>query len=102
MQTILQFIPIWNQVCLDTRTEKIVNDIKSRISEDTVFAIPDSNYLFYVHVDDSSVGVRSTVVQELPEGKRTVSFNSRIHTKEDQKMSKTAREPRRVLTALKT
>ena len=36
MQTILQFIPIWNQVCLDTRTEKIVNDIKSRISEDTI------------------------------------------------------------------
>ena len=34
-----------------------------------------------MHVDPSSIGVGSILVQEFPEGKRIVSFNSRIYTK---------------------
>ena len=82
--------------------EKLFNDIKNRISEDTILAIPDTKYPFHVHVDASSIGVGSILVQEFPEGKRIVSFNSRIYTKEEQKMSTTARELCGVISALQT
>ena len=45
-----------------------------------------------MYVDALSIGVGSIVVQVLPEGKRKVSFNSRIYTEEEQKLSSTARE----------
>ena len=68
-----------------TEHEKLFNDIKNRISEDTILAIPDTKYPFHVHVDVSSIGVGSILIQEFPEGKRIVSFNSRIYTKEEKK-----------------
>ena len=64
-----------------TEHEKLLNDIKDSISEDTIFAIPDTKHPFHVHVDASSIGVGSILIQEFPEGKRIVSFNSRIYTK---------------------
>ena len=82
--------------------ENLFNEIKDRISEDTVLAIPDTRYPFHVHVDASSIGVGSILIQEFPEGKRIVSFNSRIYTKEEQKMSTTARELCGVISALQT
>ena len=85
-----------------TEHEKLFNDIENRISEDTILAIPDTKYPFHVHVDASSIGVGSILVQEFPEGKRIVSFNSRIYTKEEQKMSTTARELCGVISALQT
>ena len=39
--------------------EKLFSEIKDRISEDTVLAIPDTRYPFHVHVDASSIGVGS-------------------------------------------
>ena len=85
-----------------TEHEKLFNDIKYRISEDTISATPDTKHPFHVHVDASSIGVGSILVQEFPEGKRIVSFNSRIYTKEEQKMSTTARELCGVISALQT
>ena len=82
--------------------EKLFNDIKNRINEDTILAIPDTKYPFHVHVDASSIGVGSILVQEFPERKRIVSFNSRIYTKEEQKLSTTARELCGVTSALQT
>ena len=82
--------------------EKLFQSIKDRISEDTILAIPDTKHPFHVHVDASSIGVGSILVQEFPEGKRIVSFNSRIYTKEEQKMSTTARELCGVISALQT
>ena len=71
--------------------ENSFREIKDRISEDTVLAIPDTRYPYHVHVDASSIGVGSILVQEFPTGKRTVSFNSRVYTKDEQKMSTTER-----------
>ena len=82
--------------------EKLFREIKDRISEDTVLAIPDTRYPFHFHVDASSIGVGSFLVQEFPTGKRIVSFNSRVYTKDEQKMSTTARELCGVISALKT
>ena len=45
-----------------TEQEKLFNDIKDRISEDTNLAIPDTIHPFHVHVDASSIGVSSTLV----------------------------------------
>ena len=85
-----------------TEHKKLFNDIKDRISEDTILAIPDTKHPFHVHVDASSIGVGSILVQEFPEGKRIVFFNSRIYTKEEQKMSTTERELCGVISALQT
>ena len=82
--------------------EKLFREIKDSISEDTVLAIPDTRYPFHVHVDASSIGVGSILVQEFPTGKRIVSFNSRVYTKDEQKMSTTARELCGVISALQT
>ena len=65
--------------------EKLFNEIKERISADTILAIPDTRYPFHVHVDSSSIGIGSILVQEFPEGKRIISFNSRVYNKEEQK-----------------
>ena len=82
-----------------TEQEKLYNDIKDRISKDIIIAIPDNKHHFHVHVDASSIGVGSILVQEFPEVKRIVSFNSRIYIKEEQKMSTTARELCGVISA---
>ena len=53
-----------------------------------------------MHVDASFIGVGSILVQAFPEGKRIVFFNYRFYTKEEQKMSTTARELCGVISAL--
>ena len=55
-----------------------------------------------MHVDASSIGVGSILVQEFQEEKRIVSVNISIYTKEEQKMSTTACELCGVLSALQT
>ena len=82
--------------------EKLFREIKDHIFQDTVLAIPDTRYTFNVHVDASSIGVGSILVQELPTGKWIVSFNSRVYTKDEKKMSTTARELCGVISALQT
>ena len=49
--------------------EKLFREIKDRICEDTVLAIPITRCPFHVHVDSSSIGVGSILVQEFPTGK---------------------------------
>ena len=82
--------------------EKLFRKIEDRISEDTVLAIPDTRYPFHVLVDSSSIGVGSILVPEFPTGKRIVSFNSRVYTKDEQKMSTTAIELCGAISALQT
>ena len=82
--------------------EKLFGEIKDRISEDTVLAIPDTRYPFHVHVDASTIGFGSVLVQEFFTGKRIVSYNFRVYTKDEQKKSTTARDFCGVISALKT
>ena len=82
--------------------EKIFQLIEDRISEDTILAIPTTDYPFHIHVDSSSVGTRCILIQQFPEGKRIISFNSRNFDKPEQKMSTLHRELCGIVSALQT
>ena len=82
--------------------EELFRNIKDRISEETFPAVPNPKYPFHIHVDASSIGTGSILVQEFPSGKRIVSFNSRVFTKDEQKMSTLHRELCGIKFALQT
>ena len=82
--------------------ETLFNQIKERISEDTILAVPSTEYPFHIHVDSSNVGTGCILVQQFPEGKRIVSFNSRVFDKAEQKMSTLHRELCGIVSALQT
>ena len=82
--------------------EKIFQMIKDRISEDTILTIPFTEYPFHIHVDSSNVGTGCILIQQFLEGKRVISFNSRIFDKAEQKMSTLHRELCGIDSALQT
>ena len=86
---------------MDWRTRKIVNSIKERILKDTVLAVSSTEYPFHIDVDSSNVGTGCIVIQQFPEGKRIISFNSRVFDKAEQKLS-TLRELCGIVSALQT
>ena len=49
--------------------EKLFQNLKDRISEETILAVPNPKYPFNIHVDSSSIGTGSILVQECPSGK---------------------------------
>ena len=61
--------------------EKLFQSIKGGISEDTILAVPSTDYPFHIHADSSNVGTGCILIQQFPEGKRIISFNSRIFDK---------------------
>ena len=67
--------------------EKLFQSIKNRISEDTILAVPSTDYLFHIHLDSSNVGISCLIIQQFPEGKPIISFNSRTFDKAEQKLS---------------
>ena len=82
---------------------KTFQTIKDRISEDTILAIPSTDYLFHIDVDDSSnVGTGCILMQQFPEGKRIISSNSRVFDKAEQKMSTLHRDMYVIVSALQT
>ena len=82
--------------------ETLFDQIKERISEETILAVPSTEYPFHIHVDSSNVGTGCILVQQFPEGKRIVSFNSRVFDKAKQKMSTLHRELCGIVSALQT
>ena len=76
--------------------------IKDRISEDTILAIPSTEYPFHIHVDSSNVGTGCILTQQFPGEKRIISFNSRVFDKAEQKMSTLHRELCGIVSALQT
>ena len=82
--------------------EKIFQMIKDRISEDTILTIPSTEYPFHIHVDSSNVGTGCILIQQFREGKRIISFNSRIFDKAGQKMSTLHRKLCGIVSALQT
>ena len=61
--------------------EKLFNFIKEGIHKDTFLAVPSSDYPFQIHVDSSNVGTACILIQHFPEGKRIISFKSRVFDK---------------------
>ena len=82
--------------------EQVFKQMKEDISSDTILAIPDVRRLFQMHVVSSIVGTGSILVQEFPEGKKVVSFNSKIFDKTEQKLSTMHGELRGIVSAPKT
>ena len=82
--------------------EQLFKEIKTRISEDTILAKPSTKHPFHIHVDSSNVGTGCILVQQFPEGKRIVSFNSRVFDNAEQKMSTLHRELCGIVSALQT
>ena len=56
--------------------EELFRNNKDRISEETIPAVLNPKYPFYIHVESSSIGTGSILVQEFTSGKRIVSFSS--------------------------
>ena len=82
--------------------EMFFNSIKERIHKDTVVAPPSTDYPFHIHVDSSNVGTGCILIQQFPEGKRIISFNSRVFHKAEQKMSTLQRELCEIVSAVQT
>ena len=82
--------------------EQLFQAIKDRISEDTILAVPSTDYPFHIHVDSSNGGTGCILIQQFPEGKRIISFNSRVFHKAEQKMSTLHRELCGIVSALQT
>ena len=82
--------------------EKLFQSIEDRISEDTILALPSTDYPLHIHVDSSNVGTGCILVQQFPEGKRIIAFNSRIFDKAEQKKSTLHRELCGIVSALQT
>ena len=81
---------------------KLINSIKERIRKDTDLAVPSTDYPFHIHADSSNVGTGSILIQQFPEGKRIILFNSRVFDKTEQKMSTLHRELCGIVSALQT
>ena len=82
--------------------EKLFQSIKDRISEDTILAVPSTDYPFHIHVDSSNLGTGCILIQQFPDGKRIISFNSRSFDKAEQKKSTLHRELCGIVSALQT
>ena len=82
--------------------EKLFSSIKERNHNDTVLAVPSTDYPFHFHVDSSNAGTVFFLIQQFPEGKRVISFNSRVFEKAEQKLSALHRELRGIVSALQT
>ena len=82
--------------------EKLFQSIKDRSSEDTILAVPSTDYPFHIHVVPSNVGTDCILIQQFPEGKRIISFNSRVFDEAEQKMSTLHREISGIVSTLQT
>ena len=46
--------------------EELFRNIRDRIGEETISAVPNPKYPFHIHVDSSIIGTGSILVQEFP------------------------------------
>ena len=72
--------------------ETLFNSNKEKIHKDAVLAVPSTDYPCHIHADSSNVGTGCILIQQFPEEKRFISFNSRVLEKAEQKMSTLHRE----------
>ena len=82
--------------------EEHSEEIETRISEDTILAVPSTEYPFHIHVHFSNVRTGCILAQQFPEGKTRVSFNSRVFLYAEQKMSSFQCELCGIVSALQT
>ena len=64
--------------------EELLKEIKTRIGDGTILAVPSTEHPFHIHVDSSNFGTGSILVRHFSEGKRIVSFSSRVFDNAEQ------------------
>ena len=82
--------------------QKHFQSIMDRYIEDLILAVPSTDHLFHIHVDSLNVGTGCILIQQFSEGRRIISFNSRVFDKAEQKMSNLHREICGIVSALQT
>ena len=82
--------------------ENTFKSIKDRICENTILAVASYDSPFHIHLDSSNVGTGCILIQQFPEGKRIISFNSRIFDKTENKKSTLHKELCGIVSALQT
>ena len=83
--------------------DKLFNTIKQSLTKNTELAIPNTEYPFYITVDASLIGLGAVLFQPNTQNKMQVlSYNSRILSTQEQKLSTYDRELCAVLFALKS
>ena len=82
--------------------EAAFQKFKDRFCHDIANAIPNTDYPFHIHDDSSKVGTGCILTQDSPDGKRTVSANSRVFDKAEHKMSPQHCELCGIISALQT
>ena len=65
--------------------ETLFKPIKKRIHKNTLLAVHSTDYPFHIHVDSSNVGTGCVLIQQFPEEKKIISFNSRVFDKAKKK-----------------
>ena len=82
--------------------EEVFQKPKDKFCHGISNAIHNVNYPFHIHADSSNVGTGCILIQDLPEGKRIVSANSRVFDKAEQKISTQHCEICGIISALQT
>ena len=73
--------------------DKLFNQIKLSLSKDAELAIPNTTHPFYITVDASLIGLGAVLFQPNSKNKmQIISYNSRILTTQEQKLSTYDRE----------
>ena len=73
--------------------DKLSNQIKLSLSKEAELAIPNTTHPFYITVDASSIGLGAVLFQPNSNNKmQIISYNSRISTTQEQKLSTYDRE----------
>ena len=73
--------------------DKLFNQIKLSLSKDAELAIPNTTHPFYITVDASLIGLDAVLFQPNSKNKmQIISYNSRILTTQEQKLSTYDRE----------
>ena len=81
--------------------DKLFNQIKLSLSKDAELAIPNTTHPFYITVDASLIGLGAVLFQPNSKNKmQIISYNSRILTTQEQKLSTYDRELCAVTVAL--
>ena len=65
--------------------ERPFQSLKDRISEDTILAVPNSDYPFHLHDDSSHVVTGCILIQQFRERKYIITFNFRVFDKAEKK-----------------
>ena len=82
--------------------EKLFQNIRDRISEETILTVPNPKYPFHFHVESSSIGTGSFLVHGFSIRKVIVLVESSVFKKDEQKISTLHRELCGIIIAPRT